>query len=590
MAEERAQRRLAAILAADVVGYSGLMESDEIGTLDRLKALRREVFAPITAEFGGRIFKLTGDGALAEFGSAADAVNSAVAVQRMLGERNAALPKDSRIELRIGISLGDVIVEGSDLYGNGVNVAARMEGLADPGGVCISGNVYEHVTHSNDLEFEDLGDQTVKNIDRPIRCYRVQLERSGASEETAAPAGSAAQLSDKPSIAVLPFDNLSGDPEQEYFSDGITEDIITSLSRIRQFFVTARNTTFTYKRQAVDVQAVASELGVRYVLEGSVRKSGDRVRITTQLIDGETGNHVWAQRYDRDLEDIFAVQDEITQTVVGALQPEIARSEIERARRKPPDNLNAWDLYQRGLWHRYHVNKEDIAAAIELFSKAIELDPNLVHAYVGLADCYVYEGIFLGTGRNWQDTLAPARKAVEIDPQDANAHRALGWAHFVNRDARSTIAELNVAIELNPSDAHSYAYLGFGQMYSGLAEEALESFRSAMKLSPRDPLLGWFHGGMGLAFLFLQRLEESVESARKALRYSNIPWLVRAHFVSALAHSGRKEECKKALADLLVLQPDCTISIVTQRLPFSDDSDAVLDHYVEGLRKAGMPE
>ena len=384
---------------------------------------------------------------------------------------------------------------------------------------------------------------TVKEVAR-IYPLRIDEERNrflDALRKAGMPEGGEAEdqkppLPDKPSIAVLPFDNLSNDPEQEYFSDGIAEDIITSLSRIRQFFVTARNTTFAYKGQAVDVRAVASELGVRYVLEGSVRKSGDRVRITTQLIDGDTGNHLWAERYDRDLEDIFAVQDEITQTVVGALQPEIAKSEIERARRKPPDSLNAWDLCLRGRWHRYHINKEDITAAIELFSKAIELDPDFVQAYVGLVDCICYDGIFLENVHKWQNTFAPARKAVEIDPEDSNAHRALGWAHFVNQDTRSAIAELKIAIELNPSEALSYTYLGFSQMYSGMADQAVESFYSAIKLSPRDPLLGRFYGGLALSLLFLQRLDESVDWARKAVQYPNIPWLVRAHFVTA---SGR---------------------------------------------------
>jgi len=394
--------------------------------------------------------------------------------------------------------------------------------------------------------------------------------------------------SGKPSIAVLPFDNLSGDPEQEYFSDGITEDIITALSHVRQFFVTARHTTFAYKDHRVNVQAVASELGVRYVLEGSVRKVGDRVRISAQLIDGETGNHLWAERYDRDLADIFAVQDEITQTVVGALQPELTRSEIERARRKPTESLNAWDFYQRGLWHFFRANKEDNAAAVKLFSKAIELDSVFVAPYVGMAECYSWESFYSNTERDAQAIFAAARKAVEIDPQDANAHKALGMAHFANRDPSSAIAEYKMAIQLNPSAAHSYAWLGWAQSFSGRAEEALDNFRAAMKLSPRDPIFGWFNNGMAASLFHLSRYEESVEWARKALQYPNSPWLIRAFLVSALTHLERDEDSAKALADLLGLQPDCTISLV-QRLLLTTD-DAYREHLFEGLRKAGLPE
>ena len=345
MADERVQRRLAAILAADVVGYSRLMEQDEGGTLTRLKALRRELFDPKTKEYSGRIFKTTGDGALVEFKSAVDAVNCAAKIQRALALRNQGAPENERIALRIGISLGDVIVEGSDLYGNGVNVAARMEGLAAPGGICISGNVHEHVGQLLDVDFENIGPQSVKNIARPIQTYRVIIKETDAEMEpqSSDASGVSAKMS-RPAVAVLPFDNLSGDPEQEYFSDGIAEDIITALSRIRQFFVIARNTTFTYKGRAVDIQAAAEELGVRYVLEGSVRKAANRVRITAQLIDGETGNHIWAQRYDREMADIFDVQDEITNTVVTAIGPELSRAEQDRARRKRPDDLIAEEL------------------------------------------------------------------------------------------------------------------------------------------------------------------------------------------------------------------------------------------------------
>jgi TolB-like protein len=343
----------------------------------------------------------------------------------------------------------------------------------------------------------------IKTFSRRGFRFVADVTETGASSAESSPA--LKPPPDKPSVAVMPFNNLSGDPEQEYFADGIAEDLITGLSRIRHLLVTARNTTFAYKGQALDVQAVASEIGVRYVLEGSVRKSGNRVRITVQLIDGETGNHLWAERYDRDFEDIFAVQDDITQTVVGALQPELAGSEIERARRKPPESLDAWDLYQRGLWHENRITRADNATAIELFSKAIALDQEFARPYAGLSECYTYDVFYGYAKRDPSDIFTPARKAVEIDPKDGNAHRALGWAYTFHREHSSAIAELKIAIGLNPNEAHSYAFLGFAQAYSGLVEEALASFRSAINLSPQHPFFGWFHAGMALALLLSQR-------------------------------------------------------------------------------------
>ncbi len=369
MAEERVQRRLAAILAADVVGYSRLMGEDEEGTLSRLKTLRRELFYPKTKQYGGRIFKTTGDGAFVEFNSAVAAVKSASDIQEAIAERNAEVSEDQKILLRIGISLGDVIVEGSDLYGNGVNVASRMEGLAEPGGICVSGNVHEHIGRSLDVNFEDLGEQTVKNIDQPVRCYRVYPETAVQKPD------SALTLPDKPSIAVLPFENMSDDPEQEYFADGLTEDIITALSLWRSFPVIARNSCFAYKGQSPDVRKVAEELGARYVIEGSVRKGGSRVRISVQVIDATTGHHVWAERFDRELEDIFALQDEITQRIAATVEPELGRFEQRRSATKHPTSLDAWDYCQRGMYLLYKFTKEDIAAAREMFMRAIALDP-----------------------------------------------------------------------------------------------------------------------------------------------------------------------------------------------------------------------
>jgi len=375
MAEERVQRRLAAILAADVVGYSRLMEANEEDTRSRLRTLHAELIDPRIASDGGRIVKTTGDGILVEFPSAVDAVRSALAIQAAMAERNAASPNEHQLVFRVGINLGDVIIEGDDIHGDGVNVAARLEGLCKPGEIYLSGSVVDQVSGKINAQFDDLGEQSVKNLLRLVRVYRVSEKSlsatNGSVSENVIP------LPDKPSIAVLPFENMSGAPDQDYFADGISEDIITALSRIHQFFVVARNTTFTYKGKAIDVQAVAKDLGVRYVLEGSVRRAGNRVRITGQLIDGRTGIHLWAERYDRELEDIFAVQDEITQTVVGALLPELSRAEQERARLKPTENMDAWECYQRGIWHTYRRTRDDLAEAQKLFIRAIELDQNM---------------------------------------------------------------------------------------------------------------------------------------------------------------------------------------------------------------------
>ncbi|MEJ2122368.1 MAG: adenylate/guanylate cyclase domain-containing protein [Alphaproteobacteria bacterium] len=383
MAEERVQRRLAAILAADVVGYSRMMGRDEAGTLARLKSLRADFLHPKVAEYGGRIVKTTGDGTLIEFGSAVDAVSHAVDVQRGMAERNAGLPEGEQIWLRLGINVGDIIIDGDDIYGDGVNVAARLEALAEPGGVCISDRVHDYVGDRLDIACEDLGRQTVKNIAEPVHVYRIRLGDVEATS-TSGPQGTL-PLPDKPSIAVLPFEDLSADRDQEYFADGIAEDIITALSRNRGVFVIARNSSFTYKGAAVDVKRIGQQLGVRYVLEGSVRKAGNRVRITAQLIDAASGNHVWAERYDRELEDIFAVQDEITQNIVAALGSEVASAEIQRARRKDPSSLDAWDYTMRATWHFARATHEDMGEARRLALRAIELDSGNAAAFSILA-------------------------------------------------------------------------------------------------------------------------------------------------------------------------------------------------------------
>ena len=375
MARERVERRLAAILAADMAGYSRLIGVDEGGTLQAFKAIRAELFDPKIAAHNGRLVKTTGDGFLVEFSSVVDALRCATELQAGMAERNATIPTDKRIEFRIGINVGDVVVEDGDIFGDGVNVAARLEGLAEPGGICVSARVQEDAAGRLDLAFEDLGEQQLKNITRPVRVFRVRRDR--VAEATHTPAPSLA-LPDKPSVAVLPFTNMSGDQEQEFFSDGIAEDIVTALSRYPSLFVIARNSCFTYKGRVVDVKQVGRELGVRYVLEGSLRKSGNRIRVTAQLVEAETGKHVWAERYDRDLADIFALQDEITEAVTIALVPAIADAEQHRALRKPPESLDAWAAYQRGMWHLSKASAEDNALAEKFFQRAIDLDPIFV--------------------------------------------------------------------------------------------------------------------------------------------------------------------------------------------------------------------
>jgi len=586
VAEQYVQRRLAAILAADVVGYSRLMEADEAGTLDRLKALRRELFEPKTKQYRGRIFKTTGDGALVEFRSAVDAVNSAVDIQRALAEREERVSKDRRIRLRIGVSLGDVIVEGSDLYGNGVNVAARMESLAEPGGICISGNVHEHVRGATALRFNDFGEQQVKNIDTPIRTYSVTAERI---ERPASDDGKPLSLPDKPSIAVLPFQDMSAGADQEHFSDGISEDIITALSRVRWLFVTARNSSFSYKGQSHDVRRVALDLGVRYVLEGSVRRVANRVRITAQLVDGGTGNHIWADRYDRDLEDIFAVQDEITQVVVGTIEPALARAEQERASVKAPANLDAWETYQRGMWHAQLHRNAELKTAEALLVRAIEMDPNLVSAYAALSEILGRRAISDSEApeRVLERAVAAGRRAVELDPSDAGARCALGRAYFFVREPDNAIAELRKAIDINPSYAHANFSIGATLTYSGRSASAIPHLEMARRLSPRDYLLGAMMARQAEAYLFMGNYERAAEWGSRAIHEDRTWYYNHLAFVSALGHLGRLDEAQRACADLLTVKDDISVSSVRRRLPFMDASD--METMLDGLRKAELP-
>ena len=514
------QRRLAAILSADVVGYSRLMGEDEAGTLNALKAHREACIDPAVEAHRGRTVKLMGDGALVEFPSAVDAVQCAAAIQDGIGTRNAEVPADKRVEFRIGVNLGDVIVEGDDIYGDGVNIAARLQELCTPGGVAVSAVVFDQVDGKLDLAFDDLGEKRAKNIAKPLRVYSAKLD--GARPVDADPPAEPLALPDKPSIAVLPFNNLSGDAEQEYLADGITEDVITALAKNRWFFVIDRNSTFTYKGQTPEAKQVARELGVRYVLEGSVRKAGNRVRVAAQLVDATTGTHVWAEHYDREIEDIFELQDDMTHTIVGVVEPELRAVERERAVRKPPERLDAWETYQRGLWNLWTFGDEETAEALRLFQRARELDPSFAAAYAheGYAN---YMRVILGYSEapdeNLTAGLEAAKKATSLDDKDAVGYFALGRVLMMMGDHDASIAQLEHSIRLNPSFSQAHHGLGFALALAGRLEEAVEAQEMAMRLSPRDPLTWATTVVHSLESTLMHEREEALVWAERTMRY-----------------------------------------------------------------------
>ena len=586
MAEERVQRRLAAILAADVAGYSRLMGVDEEGTLSALKELRRELADPKIKEHRGRIVKTTGDGLLVEFASVVDAVRCAVEVQFEMAERNAGMPEEQRIQFRIGINLGDIIKDGRDIHGDGVNIAARLEALAEPGGICVNRVVRDQVRDKLDFAFEDAGEQRVKNIARPLRVYRIRPGRSVGDTMGAAQAPLA--LPDKPSVAVLPFTNMSGDSEQEFVSDGIAEDVITALSRYPSLFVIARNSSFTYKGRPVDVKQVGRELGVRYVLEGSVRKAGIRIRVTAQLVEAGTGNHVWADRYDRDLADIFAVQDEITEAVTIAIAPAIADAELQRAVRKPPDSLDAWAAYQRGLWHLSEANPDDNTIAQKFFRQAIDLDPTFAGGYSGLAlaqlqAAAVYQKLGLLEAQSSAEALS--RRAVALDGADAEARSCLGWALQARGELQGALAEIERALGMSPNLAVAHGQRGATLIFAGRPKEGLAAVQTSIRLDPRDPFsaIRLLHIACGL--YFSREYEETIEAAKQLIRsYPDFPMIYRWP-AAALGQLGRTAEAKEALDKAVSLAPAAFDMYVRKRVPWFRPEDHA--HLVEGLRKAG---
>ncbi len=588
MADERVQRRLAAILAADMVGYSRFMHEDEAGTLARLKALRQELIEPKVAEFGGRIFKTTGDGFLIEFPSAVDAVQHAVDVQAEMVRRGADLPEDDRIELRIGITLGDVMLDGDDVYGDGVNVASRLEGIAEPGGIYVSLLVRESVRNKLDVAFDDLGERSVKNISDPVHVYRVALEPPVAG---GGDAGASEAMFRRPAIAVLPFENLSGDTEQDYFTDGLTEDIITALSLWRTFPVIARNSTFAYKGQSPDIRKVGEELGARYVLEGSVRRAGDRVRVTAQMINTETGHHVWAERYDRNLEDIFDLQDELTQQIVATIAPELERVEHRLSAKNRSRNTDAWECCQRGMAHLAEFTAAGNIEGRKAFQQAIELDPDYAQAHAGLAYSH-HRDLFLGVADSREQTLMAffdaARRAAALDDSDSNAHWLLGLGYIYSKNWAQAITEGHRAIELNPSNAIAHILLGVALNRAGQPEEGILLLERGLRLSPNDPRNHIFLCFLADAHLSAGRFSEAMELARKAI--SNRPDYAESYVIlaSALGHLDQPTEANFALEECRRLGVDFT-NLTTTWATFGRDEEGLEILYV-GLHKAGLPE
>jgi adenylate cyclase len=557
------------------------MGDDEVATIRTLTTYR-EVMANLIQRHGGRVVDSPGDNLLAEFGSVVDAAQCAVAVQEELKTKNAELPENRRMEFRIGINLGDVVVEGERIYGDGVNIAARIESLAQGGGICISGTVHDQIENKLALGYEYLGEKAVKNITKPVRVFRVRMEGDTAGPEVKGEL----ELPDKPSIAVLPFVNMSQDPEQEYFSDGMTEDLITDLSKISGLFVIARNSVFTYKGKAVKVGEVSNELGVRYVLEGSVRKAGNRMRITAQMVDATTGYHLWAERYDREVEDIFALQDDVTQKIVGALEVKLKGDEEERLVHKETDNTEAYDYYLRGLEYSNRFTREANAQAREMFERSIDLDGNFASAHAGLGWTH-----FNDWTRGWaqgpetlEKALELAQKAISLDDRLPQAHYLLGFVYLWKKEHDRAIAEMEKVVALDPNDADGNAGLAELLTWVGREEEAIKLLENAMRLNPHYPV--WYLDILGWAYAAMERYEEAIEALERArIRH---PDVLSTHVILATIYSktGRVDEAKAEIEEVMRISPDMTLEILRERVPIKDE--AKFEEFQEALRHAGM--
>ena len=574
-------RRLAAILAADVAGYSRLIGDDEEGTLNRLRSIRAEVVDPSIALYRGRIVKTTGDGLLGEFASVVDALRCATEIQNAMVEGNAGIAADKRIEFRIGVHQGDIVVEDGDIFGDGVNIAARLEGLAEPGGICVSARVQEDASGKLDLTFEDLGEQNLKNIVRPVRVYRVRptaIDRTASSVEI----NSILALPDRPSIAVLPFANLSGEPEQEYFADGMAEEIITALSRIRWLFVIARNSSFMYKGQAVDVKQVGRELGVRYVLEGSVRKAGGRVRITAQLIDATTDAHLWAERFDGSLEDVFELQDKVASSVAGVIEPALQAAEIRRSRARPTSDLTAYDLYLRALPYTYAWERESTLTALGLLRQAIERDLSYGPALSIAALCHCFLDL-----NGWaEDRETNRRKAIDLAQQAvrfaagdagvlANAAVVLG---YFGEDIGAAIGMIDRSLARNPSFAQGWQLSGWLRLWAGQTDLAIQHFETSARLNPRgtDARIS----GIGQAHFFNRQFDDAVENLLMAHHHRPTGVMIYRFLASSYAHMGRLDEAREMVQRLRAI----TSVVVPNATQFRNPEHREL--FLSGLRMA----
>ena len=578
----RDSRKIAAILAADVVDYSRLMGADEAGTLAALAA-RRSIFEAQVAEFDGRVFGSVGDSLMAEFHSAVHAVQCAQAIQGAVAKENAPLPTALQMRLRIGVNLGDVIIEGNDIYGDGVNIAARLQELAEPGGVCVSGTVLEHIGSRTGIAFEDRGEQRVKNIDRPLRVHSVRFE--GGKAASTASSAPVRQTERSASIAILPFANLSGDPDQDYFADGITEDIITELSRFRPLFVIARNSTFAFKGTSTDVREIGRKLGVRYVVEGSMRRAGNRIRITAQLIDAAAGNHLWAERYDRELADIFDVQDELTRQIVSNVAPRLQIADHLSAKRQRPEDLRAYDYYlQAKSLLDAPVDFADLARGREYCSRALEIDPNYARAHAYLAASYIV-GITMMEVTDpveWEArALASAERAVALDDLDGLCHHVMGEAAFLNQQPERALRHIRRATTINPHDADILTLGSYVEISAGDSERGLRQIALAMELNPTNP--PWYHWLKGLDLALLGRFDEALAE------YDQFgppnPSILKLRAV-ALVQLGRLDEARAIVRTLLEIMPDLTASTIAKLDASMPDANV----RVESLRRAGLPD
>jgi adenylate cyclase len=581
--QERMERRLSAILAADIAGYSALMGCDEARTVRDLKG-HQAVVLPMVGEFAGRIIDTAGDGILAEFPSVVNAVKCAVAIQSRMAERNAAIEPDRRMEFRVGINIGDVVYDEARIYGDGINVAARLEGIAEPGGICISSKVYEEINGRVDLAYEDIGEQQLKNIARAVRAYHVRLD-SIAPIVTPTPAPA---LPQKPSIAVLPFQNMSGDPEQEYFADGMTEDLITDLSKISGLFVIARNSSFTYKGKAVDVKRIGRELGVRHVLEGSVRKAGNRVRITAQLIDAGSGGHLWADRFDRDLTDIFAMQDEVIEKIVGALAVTLTRGEEKELRRRGTEKVEAYESWLRGREFATRSTRDSVALARTMYRRAIEIDPDFAAPHAGLAlaalsdyasDWALDPAQALDEAEKW------ARRAIELCDGEPASHLALGGVLLWRRDHEGALAEFHRMIAIDPNFAQGHSAAGMALMYAGRPAEAVTAIATAMRLDPHyAPIVLHF---LAQANFSLEKYETAAQLLVDRIARNPGTDSSRMLLASCYGHLGRVDDARATWAGLLKVNPDFSLTQRARVLPYKNAGD--FERIAQGLAKAGLP-